>query len=286
MTTIVQWPDQCYLALNLSLVDKVILSLNNQYIRSAIYIMWKNCVFYLRWRLQSPLKHINSVSRLRIPAGDADYLVICKVNPRVDAEITQKKSNMVWEQDSGRLEFCFWNANHSASLPSQNTGSYFYIAFKYFLFLSLPICSFIFLPCPERAFDLVLFFKSHEWCSVTCFFCCEADKATVTDLWENNLSTLSTVCIMLDDMHCPNTYKDLATLLRIPRSTLRTFKYEDSGESPSKSVLEILETQKPNLSTDEMIIALTELGLPGIAAELLKLPGGWIAWNINLHIYQ
>ncbi|XP_015758640.1 PREDICTED: uncharacterized protein LOC107337909 isoform X3 [Acropora digitifera] len=101
-----------------------------------------------------------------------------------------------------------------------------------------------------------------------------SDKATVTDLWENNLSTLSTVCIMLDDMHCPNTYKDLATLLRIPRSTLRTFKYEDSGESPSKSVLEILETQRPNLSTDEMIIALTELELTGIAAELLKLPVG------------
>lgn len=46
MTTIVQWPDQCYLALNLSLVDKVILSLNNQYIRSAIYITYvkKLCI--------------------------------------------------------------------------------------------------------------------------------------------------------------------------------------------------------------------------------------------------
>lgn len=91
---------------------------------------------------------------------------------------------------------------------------------------------------------------------------------------------------MLDDMHCPNTYKDLATLLRIPGSTLRTFKYGDSSESPSKSVLEILETRKPNLSTDEMKIALTELELTGIAAELLQLPGGWIVWNINLHIYQ
>lgn len=77
-------------------------------------------------------------------------------------------------------------------------------------------------------------------------------------------------------MHCPNTYKDLATLLRIPGSTLRTFKYGDSSESPSKSVLEILETRKPNLSTDEMKIALTELELTGIAAELLQLPGGWI----------
>lgn len=63
MTTIVQWPDQCYLALNLSLVDKVILSLNNQYIRSGIYIMWKNCVFYLRWWLQSPKKHVHKLSQ-------------------------------------------------------------------------------------------------------------------------------------------------------------------------------------------------------------------------------
>lgn len=39
MATIVQWPDQFYLALNLSLVDRVILSLNNQYIRSGICIM-------------------------------------------------------------------------------------------------------------------------------------------------------------------------------------------------------------------------------------------------------
>lgn len=99
----------------------------------------------------------------------------------------------------------------------------------------------------------------------------------MTDLWENHLSTLSTVCIKLDDMHSPNTYKDLATQLGIPGMAIRTFKYGDSSESPSKLVLEILETRNPNLSADEMMVALKELKLPGIAAKLCQFQGGWIA---------
>ena len=121
----------------------------------------------------------------------------------------------------------------------------------------------------------------------TCYFCCVTDDATVTDLWEKHFSTLSTVCIMLDDMDCPYNYKHLASWLGISGSTLRTFKYGDSSESPSMIVLKILETQKPNLSTDHMVVALTSWGLKPIAEELkCQPPGGWIACsNSIIHIF-
>lgn len=100
--------------------------------------------------------------------------------------------------------------------------------------------------------------------AVTCYFCCVTDDATVTDLWEKHFSALSTVCIMLDDADCPCDYKNLASQLGISGSTIRTFKYGDSGESPSMIVLKILETKKPKLSTDDMVDALTGLGLKPI----------------------
>ena len=101
------------------------------------------------------------------------------------------------------------------------------------------------------------------------------DDATVTDLWENHFSALSTVCIMLDDVDCPYHYKHLASELGISGSTLRTFKYGDSSESPSMVVLNILETKKPKLSTDDMVVALTGLGLKTIADKLKsKCSGG------------
>lgn len=110
--------------------------------------------------------------------------------------------------------------------------------------------------------------------AVTCYFCCVTDDATVTDLWENHFSALSTVCIMLDDVDCPYDYKHLASQLGISGSTLRTFKYGDSSESPSMVVLKILETKKPKLSTDDMVVALTGLGLKTIADELKSQPSG------------
>lgn len=103
-----------------------------------------------------------------------------------------------------------------------------------------------------------------------------SDDATVTDLWENHFSALSTVCIMLDDVDCPYDYKHLASELGISGSTLRTFKYGDSSESPSMVVLKILETKKPKLSTDEMVVALTGVGLKTIADELKSQPSGTI----------
>lgn len=103
-----------------------------------------------------------------------------------------------------------------------------------------------------------------------------SDDATVTDLWENHFSALSTVCIMLDDVDCPYDYKHLASQLGISGSTLRTFKYGDSSESPSMVVLKILETKKPKLSTDDMVVALTGLGLKTIPDKLKSQRSGTI----------
>lgn len=92
---------------------------------------------------------------------------------------------------------------------------------------------------------------------------------------------------MLDDMDCPYNYKHLASQLGISGGTLRTFKYGDSSESPSMIVLKILESQKPNLSTADMVVALTSWGPETIVEELKRQPpGGWIACSIsNSNIY-
>lgn len=122
---------------------------------------------------------------------------------------------------------------------------------------------------------VLIYFLKATYDAVTCCFCCVTDDATVTDLWEKHFSTLSTVCIMLDDKDCPYNYKHLASRLGISASTLRKFKYGDSSESPSMVVLKKLETQKPNLSTDDMVVALNSLGLETIAKELkCRPPGG------------
>lgn len=122
---------------------------------------------------------------------------------------------------------------------------------------------------------VLIYFLKAMYDAVTCYFCCVTDDATVTDLWENHFSALSTVCIVLDDVDCPYGYKHLASQLGISGSTLRTFKYGDSSESPSMVVLKILETKKPKLSTDDMVVALTGLGLKTIADKLKsKCSGG------------
>ena len=97
----------------------------------------------------------------------------------------------------------------------------------------------------------------------------------MTDLWENQLNTLFTVCLMLDDRRRHNTWIILGVELGIPVATLRHFGRGHFDDSPSTNVLQIISSSQPKLSVAVMVAALTaaDFKQKAVATELSKLPG-------------
>ena len=97
----------------------------------------------------------------------------------------------------------------------------------------------------------------------------------MTDLWKNQLNTLFTVCLMLDDRRRHNTWINLGVELGIPVATLRNFGRGHFDDSPSTIVLEIIKSSQPKLSVADMVAALTAVDFKqkAVATEISKLPG-------------
>ena len=107
------------------------------------------------------------------------------------------------------------------------------------------------------------------------------DNHSMNDLSNNHPGTLWNICLRLDDNRSVRYWYHLGLKIGISGEILRSFK-GPSEPSPSKAILEKIETLNPDLSLEEVqnVLLEVEKWLPGICNVLKNL--GNLEWNFNI----
>ena len=107
------------------------------------------------------------------------------------------------------------------------------------------------------------------------------DDDSMNDLCNKHPETLCNICLHLDDNRSVSYWYHLGLKIGISGDVLRSFK-DPSGSSPSKAILEKIETLNPELSLEDVqtVLLQVEKWLPDIRNVLKNL--GNLEWNFNI----